>query len=252
MRFVFAVLALACAACAVDVDVATPPPAPATEGDVAFVRASDDGANDNGAGANDGDGDGANDDSGNGNNDDGANDNGANDDDANDDGATPTEPPGPPPAEAQAACTVWQDCGPWYADRNNGFDCDDGVCACDVDNTYDQACADLGGVWSAEDCFCYVGAAPMPSEDPNTWTDDDESYDDSSYDDNGDPRADRVCWWRWRETCDADRWVDTSSYDYECNGDDCGYEYNESGYWESGDCSGYWIRRCDDGSEKRY
>jgi hypothetical protein len=31
-----------------------------------------------------------------------------------------------------------------------------------------------------------------------------------------------------------------------------GYEYRAGGDWESGECNGYWIRRCDDGTEKRY
>ncbi len=163
------------------------------------------------------------------------------------------EPPGPAPAQAGQACQEWTDCGPWYQNDNSGFDCVQGTCICNADGNWDDACASIGGVWSDEDCFCFVGASSMPTEDADTWLADDE--DDDFYDDDGaeDPRANRQCWWRWKERCEPDRWVDTSDYEYVCDsGGDCDWEYDPSGYWESGDCSGYWIRRCDDGTEKRY
>ncbi len=184
-------------------------------------------------------------------NDDAANDDAANDaDDVVDD--VPPAPAGPPPADAGQSCTEWTECGPWYVNDNSGFDCVSGSCVCNADDTYDEACAALNGVWSDADCFCYVGAAPMPDEDADEWVadDEDDAYDDGS---NDDPRANRTCWWRWKETCEPDRWVDTGGYEYVCDGSgECDYEYEEDGYWESGDCNGYWIRRCDDGTEKRF
>jgi hypothetical protein len=155
-------------------------------------------------------------------------------------------PPGPPPAEAGQVCVEWTECGPWFVNDNSGFDCVAGTCVCNSAGNWDDECARIGGVWSDEECFCFVGASSMPAEDPDTWTADDEAAND-------DPRADRQCWWKWKETCEPDRWVDTSDYEWVCDsGGDCSWEYDESGYWESGDCDGYWIRRCDDGTEKRY
>jgi hypothetical protein len=152
--------------------------------------------------------------------------------------------PGPPPASAGQACVEWTDCGPRFANPNSGFDCIDEVCTCNAEGNWDDACASIGGVWSDEECFCFVSASPAPSEDADTWTADDEDEDSA---------ADRQCWWVWKETCEPDTWVDTSEYEWVCRGsDDCGYEYRAGGYWESGECDGYWIRRCDDGSEKRY
>ena len=119
------------------------------------------------------------------------------------------------------------------------------VRACNVDGNWDDACSQIGGVWSEEECFCFVGAAPRPTINANNYVADDEEF----------VEAERVCWWSWRETCEPDTWVD-AGYEWVCNGpssDDCGYEHDDNGgYWESGDCSGYWLRRCDDGSQKRY
>jgi hypothetical protein len=167
------------------------------------------------------------------------------DDDGEDAPAADEAPPapGPPPAEAGQACVEWTDCGPRFANPNSGFDCVDAVCTCNAEGNWDDACAGIGGVWSDEECFCFVSASPAPAEDADTWTADDED----------DPATDRQCWWVWKETCEPDTWVDTSEYEWVCrSSDDCGYEYRPGGYWESGECDGYWIRRCDDGSEKRY
>ncbi len=157
-------------------------------------------------------------------------------------------PPGPPPSEAAQSCQQWSDCGPNYANPNSGFDCASGTCACNVDGNWDDACAGIGGVWSDAECFCFVGASPQPTISASAWVADDE--DPADYDDD-----ERTCWWTWRETCEPDTWVD-GGYEWVCNGpssDDCGYEHDDNGgYWESGACSGYWLRRCDDGSQKRY
>lgn len=245
--FTLSLLALALTACGHELENGAPTSdAPANEArDLVPAAnngadASDDDASDDDA-ADDSDDDAADDDS------DDAADEGS--DDAADD--APPEPAGPPPADAGQSCSEWTDCGPWYVNENSGFDCEANACVCNAAGTYDEACAAINGVWSDEDCFCYVGASPMPSEDADEWepSDDDEyEYDDADED----PRANRVCWWRWRDRCEADVYVDTSSYEYECNGDECDYVYRESGYWESGHCSGYWIRRCDDGTERRY
>ena len=188
-----------------------------------------------------------------------ADDAGGDDDDAPappaDEPATPEAPaeetpvaPGPPPADAGQSCQEWSDCGPHYADLNSGFDCAQGTCACNVDGNWDDACSQIGGVWSPEDCFCFVGAAPRPAANANDWVASDE--DPADYEE-----SERSCWWTWRETCEPDTWVD-GGYEWVCNGpssDDCGYEHDENGgYWESGDCDGYWLRRCDDGTQKRY
>jgi hypothetical protein len=152
-------------------------------------------------------------------------------------------PPGPPPADAGQACAEWTDCGPRFADPNSGFDCVNETCTCNADGNWDDACAGIGGFWSDEECFCFVSTQPAPREDADDWTADDER----------DPVADRQCWWVWKERCEPDRWVDTSEYVWVCRtDDDCGYRYRAGGYWESGECDGYWIRRCDDGTEKRY
>ncbi|MDP2344317.1 MAG: hypothetical protein Q8O67_25385 [Deltaproteobacteria bacterium] len=170
-----------------------------------------------------------------------------------DDAAEEPLPPGPPPSEAGQSCQEWSDCGPNYANPNSGFDCahsasSGGECVCNVDGNWDDACASIGGQWSEEECFCFMGADPRPTANANDWVADDEDADDYEEDE-------RQCWWTWRETCEPDTWVD-GGYEWVCNGpssDDCGYEHDDNGgYWESGDCSGYWLRRCDDGSQKRY
>ena len=138
-----------------------------------------------------------------------------------------------PPASSEQVCQAWTECGPHFADPNSGFDCVAGACVCNSEGNWDEACAGIGGVWAADACFCYVGAAPLPSEDADDDDDDNVS-----------------CWWVWKETCEPDEWVETSDYDWVCSSsDDCGWEYVEDGYWESGSCDGFWIKRCDDGTE---
>ena len=155
-------------------------------------------------------------------------------------------PPGPPPALAGQSCQEWSDCGPNFANLNSGFDCAQGVCACNVNGNWDDACSQIGGIWSEEECFCIMGATPRPPFSASSYVADDEEPSDDD---------ERICWWTWRESCEPDTWVD-AGYEWVCNGpgnDDCGYEYDANGgYWESGDCSGYWLRRCDDGTQKRY
>jgi hypothetical protein len=256
--FVLALFAVALAACghALETDGASAPP-PAENQPRDLQAAGDGGAsasNDDAAGSDD---DAAGSDDAGSDDDAAGSDDAADDDAADDSGPDDVGDAGPPPAAAGQSCTEWSDCGPWYADPNSGFDCAANACVCNADGNWDDACASIGGVWSDADCFCYVGAAPMPSEDADDWVadDEDDAYDDGSddsYDDGSDdPRANRTCWWRWRETCDPDVWVE-EGYVYECNGDECGYEWSNDGYWEPGDCDGYWLRRCDDGTEKRY
>lgn len=240
----FGFVALALSACGNDLDTASPSATPQNQPrdlvELGDVPATDDDAND-GADNND-----DNDDNDGSDGSDGTDDAGSDDDVDGDD----VTAPGPPPAEAGQSCSQWTDCGPNYADPNSGFDCEQNSCVCNSAGNWDDACAQIGGVWSDEECFCFVGAAPMPPVDADEWTADDEDQFD---DDDSDPRADRTCWWKWRESCEPDRWVDTGGYEYVCDsGGDCSYEYEDDGYWESGDCSGYWLRRCDDGTEKRF
>jgi len=156
-------------------------------------------------------------------------------DDGNNDDDTPP-PASPPPTSQDQSCQVWQDCGPHFGDMNSGFDCDDSVCACDADGAYDAECARIGGVWSAEECFCFVtnSRPPAPANDPDR--DDDEPY----------------CWWRWHEECEPDEWVDTSYYRRECDSQGCRDRYVHRGYWRDGDCDDVWTRLCDDGTRQVY
>lgn len=150
----------------------------------------------------------------------------------------PPEAPGasPPPAETSQTCTVWQDCAPHFGDRNSGFDCDNGQCACNVADGYDEACAEIGGFWSDDECFCFVTQS-RPPEPAN----DDEDDEDAPY-----------CWWRWREECDADEWVDTSYSERVCTNGTCRNVWRNDGYWAEGACTEVWTKRCDDGSQYVY
>lgn len=160
-------------------------------------------------------------------------------DDPDGDGAVLlSDEPAAPPSDAQQTCSEWTDCGPHYADPNSGFDCVDTTCTCDATGQWAQACADIGGSWSAWDCFCFVGTSPMPTAQampPNSAASEDE---------------DVFCWWRWKDLgCDPDRWVDRSYYERQCDSQGCWQEYVEDGYYEDGECYGRWVRRCSNGYE---
>jgi hypothetical protein len=160
-------------------------------------------------------------------------------DDPDGDGAVLlTDEPASAPADAQQSCTEWTDCGPHYTDPNSGFDCVSGTCTCDDTGQWATACADIGGSWSSWDCFCFVGTSPMPTAQavpPQDAVGDDD---------------DVVCWWRWKDLgCDADRWVDRSYYEEQCDPYGCWQEYVEDGYYEDGECYGRWVRRCSNGYE---
>jgi hypothetical protein len=174
--------------------------------------------------------------------------------DAPPDDTTPDEPPpeepapdepldswgegGATPASLGGSCVEWTDCAPHYADPNSGIDCDNGTCRCDVTGEWQTLCGSIDGYWSAADCFCFVGASNPPSAEPEPPEDAEE---------------DVSCWWTWRESCEADRWVDTSYYEYVCyDDDDCGYEYVDDGYYEDGACTRRWIKRCTDGYDYWY
>lgn len=139
-----------------------------------------------------------------------------------------------PPAELEQACTVWQDCGPHFGDRNSGFDCHDGQCACNVDGDYDDACAAIGGLWSDAQCFCFVTSSRPPEDaDPD--------------------ETDQVtCWWDYYRDCEADEWVDTSYYRNECDDDGCRRVYVRRGYWREGHCDDVWVRECSDGTRQTF
>ncbi len=139
-----------------------------------------------------------------------------------------------PPAQTEQACSVWQDCGPHFGDRNSGFDCQDGQCACNVAGDYDEACAAIGGLWSDAQCFCFVTASRPPDEaDPD--------------------ETDHVtCWWDYYEDCEADEWVDTSYYRNECDDDGCRRVYVRRGYWRKGHCDDVWVRECSDGTRQEF
>lgn len=143
----------------------------------------------------------------------------------------------PPPAEQAQTCQAWQDCGPHFGDLNSGFDCDGGQCACNVAGTYDDDCAAIGGLWSDEECFCFVTQSrpPEPANDANS-NDDDAPW----------------CWWRWHEECEPDEWVDTSYYRRECDSSGCYNRYISRGYWVDGYCNDVWTKTCDDGSRQVY
>jgi len=143
----------------------------------------------------------------------------------------------PPPSETTGSCAQWQDCGPHYGDLNSGFDCDAGQCACNVASDHDDDCRAIGGLWSDQECFCFVTSSrpPEPADD------------DTSYDDRDDDAP--YCWWRYREECDGDRWVDTSYYERVCRQGVCNNVWRRDGYYEDGDCVEVWTRRCDDGSQ---
>ncbi len=177
---------------------------------------------------------------------------GSADGDATDEpGVTPDEPavdvppsgtPGtsPPPSETTESCAQWQDCGPHYGDLNSGFDCDNGQCACNVASDHDDDCRAIGGLWSDQECFCFVTSSRPPEA-----ADDNTSYDDR------DERA-PYCWWRYREECDRDRWVDTSYYERVCSQGTCRNVWRSRGHYEDGNCTDVWTKRCDDGSQFVY
>ncbi|HEY1100493.1 MAG TPA: hypothetical protein VGF99_16250 [Myxococcota bacterium] len=145
----------------------------------------------------------------------------------------------PPPAESTQSCTVWQDCGPNFGDLNSGFDCDSGQCACNAVGHHDDDCAAIGGFWSEQECFCFVTSSRPP-----------EPASSGSYDDRDDDTP--YCWWRYREECDRDRWVDTSYYERVCTNGECRNVWRSDGHWEDGDCTDVWTKRCDDGSQYVY
>jgi hypothetical protein len=154
------------------------------------------------------------------------------------DGAVAVDEP-PLPASAAQSCVEWTDCGPHFAAANSGFDCVNGTCACDDTGQWAVACAGIGGYWGAEECFCYVGTSPPPSE--NAVLPQSVATDDTD---------DIVCWWRWKDLgCDPDRWVDRSYYERVCDAHGCWNEYVQDGYYEDGDCHGRWITRCSNGYE---
>ncbi len=136
------------------------------------------------------------------------------------------EPPPPPPPGTQ--CTVWQDCGPHYANPNSGYDCVDAQCQCDVTGQWASTCYSLGGLFVAEDCLCVFNTIPYPSSD-----------------------AGESCYWHYEEgDCDPDQWIDTSHYEYDCYTDSygdnvCDPIWVESGYYETSACiDPYWEERC--------
>ena len=189
-----------------------------------------------GGGNTDGDGSGTGSDGSDGSdNGDGSNGGGTNGDGSNGGGTNgDDEPINPPPSQQAQSCNVWQDCGPRGDDRNSGFDCDVGQCACNVAGTYDDECRRIGGTWSEEECFCFVTNSQPPADTSSQ--EDDDVY----------------CWWDWHEECEPDEWVDRSYYRRECNGDDCYDRYVRDGYWRNGSCDDIWTRRCDDGTEVEY
>jgi hypothetical protein len=158
---------------------------------------------------------------------------------ASDPGASDPGESGPdddllPPAQTEQTCSVWEDCGPHFGDRNSGFDCQGGQCACNVAGDYDEACAAIGGLWSDEQCFCFVTTSRPPAQ-----ADPDES--------------DHVtCWWDYYKDCEADEWVDTSYYRDECNADGCRRVYVRRGYWRKGHCDDVWVRECSDGTHQEF
>jgi hypothetical protein len=154
-----------------------------------------------------------------------------------DDGTTAGAPgSAPPPAAQEQSCQSWQDCGPHFGDLNSGFDCEVGQCACNVAGTYDDECASIGGLWSDEECFCFVTQSRPPEPANDASAADDEPY----------------CWWRWYEECQPDEWVDTSYYRRVCDDTGCYDRYVQRGYWESGACDDVWVKRCDDGTRREY
>ena len=156
------------------------------------------------------------------------------------DGAVSVDEPALPASAAQS-CVEWTDCGPHFANTNSGFDCVEGTCICDDSGQWADACANIDGYWSPEECFCYVGTTPPPNE---------AAVLPQSVSQGGDNAEDVICWWRWKDLgCDADRWVDRSYYERVCDSDTCWNEYVEDGYYEDGDCHGRWIKRCSDGYE---
>ncbi len=157
-----------------------------------------------------------------------------------DEPASGTAGSSPPPSETSQSCTIWQDCGPNFGDLNSGFDCDSGQCVCNVASDHDDDCAAIGGLWSEQECFCFVTSSRPPQA----------ANDDIAYDD----RDDRApyCWWRYRKECDRDRWVDTSYYERVCTQGQCRDVWRSRGYWTQGRCTDVWTRRCDDGSQTVY
>jgi hypothetical protein len=142
----------------------------------------------------------------------------------------------PPPAEQSQTCQAWQDCGPHFGDLNSGFDCDGGQCACNVAGTYDDDCAAIGGLWSEEECFCFVTQSRPPEPANDAGNNDDAPW----------------CWWRWHEECEPDEWVDTSYYRRECDSSGCYNRYISRGHWVDGYCNDVWTKTCDDGSRQVY
>ena len=156
------------------------------------------------------------------------------------DGAVSVDEPALPASAAQA-CVEWTDCGPHFANTNSGFDCVNSTCTCDDTGQWAVACAGIGGFWSPEECFCFVGTTAPPNE---------AAVLPQSISQGGDNAEDVVCWWRWKDLgCDADRWVDRSYYERVCDSHGCWNDYVEDGYYEDGDCHGRWIKRCSDGYE---
>jgi hypothetical protein len=153
-----------------------------------------------------------------------------------------SDEPAEAPADAQQSCTEWTDCGPHFADPNSGFDCVSGTCTCDDSGQWATACSDIGGSWSAWDCFCFVGTSPMPTAQAVPPQD--------AINGNGDDEDDVVCWWRWKDLgCDPDRWIDTSYYERVCDSHGCDDEYVDDGYYVDGECYGRWVKRCSNGYE---
>lgn len=133
------------------------------------------------------------------------------------------------PTPGSQSCVQWQDCAPHYADPFSGYQCVEGYCVCDPDSSMMTQCTTGGGQWLGQECFCVTNATGMPGSD-----------------------AGDNCWWSWeQDSCEPDRWVDTSYQREDCyccdsNGDEiCDWIWVDDGYWEDGYCPpGEWVENC--------
>ena len=139
----------------------------------------------------------------------------------------------PWPEPGTESCVQWQDCGPHFGDQNSLYECVNNT-ALDPSGVSEANCANAGGYFIAQECFCALTDVAPPSEPIE--------YDDSEYEE---------CWYHWQDVpCDPDEWVDTSYYTEECYYDSnneliCNTVYVNDGYWREGHCpTGWWEVWC--------
>ena len=149
-----------------------------------------------------------------------------------DDSEDPQDPYVPEPGTE--SCVQWQDCGPHYGDQNSLYECVNNTCTCDPSGVSEFNCAQAGGYFIPQECFCALTETAPPSEPIE--------YDENEYEE---------CWYHWHDVpCDPDEWVDTSYYTEECYYDAnneliCNTVYVNDGYWREGHCpSGWWEVWC--------